>query len=275
MSIDFPDFLNIIEESEDPLDVVLKKDASNPLVSKIKYAINAIAQYRGTNQIVINNKTIEFPLGITEKFDSDTYEIAQEFFPAFKSTGKMTVRIARRRWCFVAGYYNKSFPSPLAEATNYGELQDVYENGIISKAKENRESIVENLLKAFELLGASYINISDQSGFIGEAEVSGTPVSGSINAYQSVEALREKHFGKNPVKAKEALEYLPKLNNMPKVVTAIKSRIDSNLLSEVLVENVSLGGGASLSYGGIGGKASFSMNRKLEIRVNFYDKTQL
>jgi hypothetical protein len=269
------ELLKYVQGSTNPLDVVLKKDESNPLVSKIKYAINAIAQYRGTKEIVIKGETIVFPLVVTDTFDSDTYEIANDFFPAFKSTGKMTVRIARKRWSFVAGYYDKSFPSPLAEATNYSELQDAYANGIISKAKQKRESIVENLLKAFELLGASYINISDQSGFLGEAGVTGTPVTASVNASHSKESLREKNFGKNPLKEKQALEYIPKLEIMPKVVNVIKSRINSNLLSETLIESVSLGVGANLSVAGVGAKASFNMNRKLEIEVKFYDKTEL
>ncbi len=62
---------------------------------------------------------------------------------------------------------------------------------------------------------------------------------------------------------------------MPKVVDVIKSRINSNLLSEMLIESVSFGVGASWSLSGVGAKASFNMNRKLEIQVKFYDKTEL
>jgi hypothetical protein len=269
------ELLKYVQGSTNPLDVVLKKDESNPLVQKVKYAINAIAEYRGTKELKVGGYEVEFPLYITDSFDDETYAIAQEYFPAFKSTGKMTVRIARKRWSFVAGYYDKAFPSALAEVTNYKELQDAYASGVISKAKQKRESIVENVLKALELLGASYINIVDQSGFLGEAGVTGTPVSASVNASHSKESLREKNFGKNPLKEKQAMEYVPKLEIMPKVVNLIKSRINSNLLSETLVENVSLGVGANLSVAGVGAKASFNMNRKLEIQVKFYDKTEL
>ena len=264
--------------SSDPLDVVLKKNESNPLVQKVKYAINAIAGYRGAKEIEIGGDKIEFPIIISDTFDKDTYAIALEFFPAFKSTGKMTVRIARRRWSFVSGYFDRPFPSALAEVSNYNELQQAYASGVISKAKEKREVIVENILKAFELLGASHINIVDQSGFLGEVEVSvpaGAPVSAGANANHSRESLREKKFGKNPIQETKALEFIPKLDIMPKVVNVIKSRLNSNLLSETLIESVSLGVGANLSVASFGANANFNMNRKLEIQVNFYDKTEL
>jgi hypothetical protein len=58
---------------------------------------------------------------------------------------------------------------------------------------------------------------------------------------------------------------------MPKVINLINSRINGNLLSETLTESITLG--ASISI--IAAKAQFNMNRKLEIQVNFYDKTEL
>ena len=266
------ELLNYFQGSKDPLDDVLKKGENNPLVSKIKYAINAIAQYRGINKIVIKGVTIGFPLSITDRFDSDTYEIASEFFPAFKSTGRMTIRIARSKWTYSAGYYGNPFPTVLSNASNYDELLNKYENGIIDNAKQIRETIVENILKAFEFLGTSSIKIFDQSGFLGET---GAPVSASVNVSSSNESLRAKNFGKSPLNEKLALEYTQKLKIMPPVVNAINSRIKSNLLSETIVTNVSLGAGASLSVNGVGANASFKLNRKLEIQVTFYDKSEL
>ena len=269
------ELLNYFQGSKDPLDDVLKKGENNPLVCKIKYAINAIAQYRGINKIVIKGVTIGFPLSITDRFDSDTYEIASEFFPAFKSTGRMTIRIARSKWTYSAGYYGNPFPTALSNASNYDELLNKYENGIIDNAKQIRETIVENILKAFEFLGTSSIKIFDQSGFLGETGVTGTPVSASVNVSSSNESLRAKNFGKSPLNEKLALEYTQKLKIMPPVVNAINSRIKSNLLSETIVTNVSLGAGASLSVNGVGANASFKLNRKLEIQVTFYDKSEL
>lgn len=256
--------------SSDPLDVVLKKNESNPLVQKVKYAINAIAGYRGAKEIEIGGDKIEFPIIISDTFDKDTYAIALEFFPAFKSTGKMTVRIARRRWTYVAGFNEKAFPTALSDVSNYDELLDAFANGCIDRAKQKREAIVEDILKAFELLGASYIKIVDQSGYNGEANP-GTPVSVDVNFNQNKETLREKNFGKNQINYEQASNYLTKLVSMPKVINLINSRINGNLLSETLNESITLG--ASISI--IAAKAQFNMNRKLEIQVNFYDKTEL
>jgi hypothetical protein len=272
------DLLKYFQGTTDPLDVVLKKNENNPLVSKVKYAINAIAQYRGLNQILIKGDKIEFPLMVSDTFDSETYEIAQEFFPKFKMTGKMTVRVARRRWAYSAGFHGKAFPDTLSDASNYSELQVTFVNGIVDKAKRRRELIVEDVLKAFEFLGASFIRIVDNSGFEGEAKISvpaGTPVSAGVNANHSKECLREKKFGKNPINIEKANTFISKLNLMPKVVNLIKSRISGNLLSETLNETVSLGAGASLSVSGVGAEAKFKMNRTLEIHVEFYDKAEL
>lgn len=269
------ELLKYFQGSNDSLDTVIKKGENNPLVSKIKYAINAIAQYRGLEKIVIKGVTIALPLSITDRFDSDTYEIASEFFPAFKSTGRMTIRIARRKWTYAAGYYGNTFPTALSNVSNYDELLNTYESGIIDNAKQIRKTVVEDILKAFEQLGASSIKIFDLTELSGEAEVIGTPVSANVNVKSSNESLREKNFGKSPLNENRALEYIPKLKIMPLLVNAIKSRINSNLLSETIVTNVSLGSGANLSVNGVGAKASFNLNRKLEIRVAFYDKSEL
>lgn len=264
------DLLKYFQGTTNPLDVVLKKNENNPLVSKVKYAINAIAQYRGMKEILIKGEKIEFPLIVSDTFDNETYEIAQEFFPAFKSTGKMTLRTARRRWTYVAGFYEKAFPSYFSEVSNYEELLETFSKGSIDKAKHKREVIVEDILKALESLGASYIKIVDQSGYSGDSNIE-VPVSVGINFNQNNETLREKNFGKNPINYHSYDEYLKKLVAMPKVINLIKSRINGNLLSETLVENIVLGAGLNI----IAGKANFNMNRKLEITVNFYDKAEL
>ncbi|MCE2713046.1 MAG: hypothetical protein LW688_10970 [Cryomorphaceae bacterium] len=270
--------MSFFDDKPDPLDVTIKKGDKGPSVLKIKNAINAIAKHRGTKEMEIKGEMISFPIEINDVFDQVTNDISIELFPTFKSTGKMNVRISRRRWAYIAGYYEAPFPSLLTEASNYNELINAFINGVIARAKQNREQIAEDLLRAYELLGAKMIRIVDESGMLAEVELTvpaEVPVTSGGNAHNNKETLREKKFGPNPINLEKASEYLIKLKPMSKVLNVMRSRMDGNLLSETFVENVSIGGGASLSIPGAGAKANFSLTRKWEIFVEFYDKTEL
>lgn len=131
------------ETSGVDIDKKVKPGDKGELVYRIQKAINAIANLRGDKSIYDKetNKTVNFPLPTDKKlseFASRTVAGAKYAFPAYKSKGYITVRRAREQWARVAGYYDKSFPADLVGASNYDDLQKIYD---YSKAKKVIEEI--------------------------------------------------------------------------------------------------------------------------------------
>jgi hypothetical protein len=236
--------MELFSKEENPIDKELTLGTIDEMVAKIKYAINAIAELRVSKSKKISGKEFSFPIAIDNKFDKETYEIAQDFFPVLKKTGMVSVRTVRKRWSFLAGYHNKSFPLALTKTSNYDQLKDSYENGISQKIRKLSNNLIEDILKVFEYLGAKSIQIIDQTEFGAETNVSvpvKVPVDVNIAVNFSKYILREKHFGINPMNLKEAQKLFSLFHNMPKIYGVIKSRTESNLVSESFTEKIAFG----------------------------------
>ena len=270
--------MELFSKEENPIDKELTLGTIDEMVAKIKYAINAIAELRVSKSKKISGKEFSFPISIDNKFDKDTYELAQDFFPVLKKTGFISVRTVRKRWSFLAGYYNKSFPLALIKTSNYEQLKESYENGISQKIKELSNNLIEDILKVFEYLGAKSIQIIDQTEFSAETNVSvpaQVPVDVNIAVNFSKYILREKHFGINPMNLKEAQKLFSLFHNMPKIYGVIKSRTESNLVSESFTEKIAFGANVKVSAQGVGVGAKFNHARNWAIHLSFYDKSEL
>lgn len=270
--------MELFSNEDHPIDKELTFGNVDEMVKKIKYAINAIAELRGFKSKTILGKEYIFPISIDNKFDKETYEISQDFFPSFKKTGNINVRVVRKSWSFLAGYYNKPFPLPLIKTSNYDQLKDSYENGINHKIKELSNNLIEDILKVFEYLGAKSIQIIDQTELGAETSVTvpvKVPVDVSLAANFSKHVLREKHFGINPINLNAATKLFSLFHNMPKIYGVIKSRTESNLVSESFVENITFGAKINVGVKGVGVGSKFNYARNWAIHLKFYDKSEL
>jgi hypothetical protein len=271
-------------KSPNPLDFEFNKGDNHENISKIKHIINSIAKLKGLNQLVLNNQKINLPIEVDNHFDDDSYKIANEFFPSFKTTGKITLRSARKRWAYSSGYFSNAFPSQMVDVSNYNELLVSYLNGIKDYNRFKSDQVAESMLQLFEYLGASRIKIVNNTEKTIGSNLDVQGIEASAKGSSTNEVLRERKFGKSPIKTEMALQLIEKMKSMPKVITAANSRIDSNLLSEVFTENVKLSATASLTFSagleaaGIPSgslSAEYSSSKFWQIEVDFYDKSEL
>jgi hypothetical protein len=264
-------------ESVDPIDMKFKKGDKDKLVEKIQFAINGIYKLKGISEITVDKKNYKLPISISSELDDSTYIIATEVFPSLKNKGFISVREARRSWVYTAGNMAKAFPSNLVSTSNYKELQKVYGRGFVDKSKKESDRMIEDILRAYEILGAKSIKIVDNTDVNLKNEVS---VAGEGNfsnhANFTKEVLREKTFGKHTFDNALTEDFLNKFQKLPKVLGTIKSRLNGNLLSEIFFENIALGAGIEGNVlNQLSVSAGFNINRKWEISVEFYDKTEL
>ena len=114
----------------------LKPGSKGSGVGRIQLIINEIAVIRGDQGFTANNgQKIKFPLDQDRDFGNATNLGALYAFPSYKENGFITLYNARLRWCYLKGYYNRPFPTSLANTKNLEEYQAAYKAGQIDKAK--------------------------------------------------------------------------------------------------------------------------------------------
>ena len=114
----------------------LKPGSKGSAVGRIQLIINEIANIRGDQGFTANSgQTIKFPLDQDRDFGNKTNLGALYAFPSYKENGFITLYNARSRWCYIKGYYNRTFPSSLANTINLDDYQAAYKSGQIDKAK--------------------------------------------------------------------------------------------------------------------------------------------
>jgi len=118
----------------------LKPGSKGSGVGRIQLIINEIAVIRGDQGFTANNgQKIKFPLDQDREFGNATNLGALYAFPSYKENGFITLYNARLRWCYLKGYYNRPFPTSLANTKNLEEYQAAYKAGQIDKAKNASE----------------------------------------------------------------------------------------------------------------------------------------
>lgn len=114
----------------------LKPGSKGSGVGRIQLIINEIANIRGDQGFTANSgQKIKFPISQDRDFGPATNLGALYAFPSFKENGFITLYNARLRWCYLKGYYNRTFPSSLANTINLNDYQAAYKSGQIDKAK--------------------------------------------------------------------------------------------------------------------------------------------
>ena len=114
----------------------LKPGSKGSAVGRIQLIINEIANIRGDQGFTANSgQKIKFPIDQDRDFGNQTNLGALYAFPSYKENGFITLYNARLRWCYIKGYYNRTFPSSLANTINLDDYQAAYKSGQIDKAK--------------------------------------------------------------------------------------------------------------------------------------------
>jgi len=114
----------------------LKPGSKGSAVGRLQLIINEIANIRGDQGFTANSgQKIKFPIDQDRDFGSQTNLGALYAFPSYKENGFITLYNARLRWCYIKGYYNRTFPSSLSNTINLDDYQAAYKSGQIDKAK--------------------------------------------------------------------------------------------------------------------------------------------
>lgn len=128
----------------------LKKGSQGDEVKRLQFAINYIASLRGTTSYKTpGGFTVKFPIATDGDFGNGTQAGAYFIAPSFKTDGFITLDTARKRLAYIAGYYNKPFPSELVGTKNYEIYQDQYKSGQIDFGKDDRAKKIGAFVNPF------------------------------------------------------------------------------------------------------------------------------
>lgn len=106
-------------------DLKLKLGSNGSNVSAVKQIINQVASWKNLK----TSNGINFPIDTDTKFTTKTDKAVSIFFPNYKSQGYVTRGQARSLWSYVAGLYNKTFPSTLVGISNEQSYRTSYAKG--------------------------------------------------------------------------------------------------------------------------------------------------
>jgi hypothetical protein len=133
-----------VVESKDPglnIDKQLRKGSGGEEVKRLQYIINFIAGYRGaTKYKTPSGYVVNFPIKADGDFGANTQ--AGSFFISpifFKERGYLTLDQARKKLAYIAGYYDKNFPSSLVGLKRYADYQTAYKSGQIDGVKAYKQ----------------------------------------------------------------------------------------------------------------------------------------
>jgi len=119
------------------IDKKLRKGSSGEEVKRLQFIINYIASLRGAKAFKTpSGYTVKYPISSDGVFGSDTQAGSYNISPQFKDLGFITVDMARKKLAYLAGYYDKPFPSELVGTKNYSEYQTAYKSGQIEAQKQ-------------------------------------------------------------------------------------------------------------------------------------------
>jgi hypothetical protein len=118
------------------IDKKLRKGSKGEEVKRLQFVINYIAGLRKTTSYKTpGGYTVKFPIASDGDFGSNTQAGAFFIAPSFKNDGFITLDTARKRLAYIAGYYDRPFPSELVGTKNYNVYQDQYKTGKIDAQK--------------------------------------------------------------------------------------------------------------------------------------------
>jgi hypothetical protein len=116
----------------------LRKGINSGEVTRLQFIINYIAGLRkATSYKTPGGYTVNFPIKSDGDFGNNTQAGAYFIAPSFKDNGYITLDEARKRLAYIAGYYDKPFPSELVGTKNFKEYQTSYKSGEIDGNKNS------------------------------------------------------------------------------------------------------------------------------------------
>lgn len=128
----------------------LRKGSQGAEVTRLQFIINYIAALRGsTSYKTPGGYTVKFPIQTDGDFGNNSQAGAYFIAPTFKNDGFITLDKARERLAYIAGYYNKPFPSELVGTKNYNKYQDNYKTGGIDFGKDDRAKKIGAFVNPF------------------------------------------------------------------------------------------------------------------------------
>jgi hypothetical protein len=114
----------------------LRKGSNGEEVKRLQFIINYIAGLRGTTSYKTPaGYVVKFPIGTDGDFGNNSQAGAYFAFNSFKDDGYVTLDTAREKLAYIAGYYDKPFPSELVGTTNYSKYQTKFKAGQIDGNK--------------------------------------------------------------------------------------------------------------------------------------------
>lgn len=120
------------------IDKKLRKGVTGGEVKRLQFIINYIAGLRkSTSYKTPGGYTVKFPINPDGDFGNNTQAGAFFIAPSFKDNGFITLDQARKRLAYIAGYYDKPFPSELVGTKNFKEYQTSYKSGEIDGNKNS------------------------------------------------------------------------------------------------------------------------------------------
>jgi len=130
----------------------LRKGISNAKdeVIRLQFIINYIAGLRKTTSYKTpSGYVVKFPIKADGDFGNNTQAGAYFISPEFSKQGYITLDQARNKLAYVAGYYQKPFPSELVGTKNYNKYQESYKSGQIKFGQDDRAKKIGAFVNPF------------------------------------------------------------------------------------------------------------------------------
>lgn len=128
----------------------LRKGSQGDEVKRVQSIVNYIAGFRGaTSYKTPSGYSVKFPISQDGGFGNDTQAGVYFAFDTFKDAGYITLDEARKKLAYIAGYYDKAFPSELVGTKNYSSYQTRYKAGQIDGEKNTKPAFFPTNLIGF------------------------------------------------------------------------------------------------------------------------------
>lgn len=146
----------------------------------------------------------------------------------------------------------------------------------LDKSKEIIEELILNeILEAFEALGAKKIIISDTTSASISSKGRKNKVNTGVNASSQNKVLREKSFGEGTFDPNRATNNCLFIFDYPSIMGVIKARINGNQSTEYFTQEINISAGLDVEVLDVfSGGLKLNYNRKWSFNVEFYDKNR-
>ncbi|KNB62033.1 MULTISPECIES: hypothetical protein [Chryseobacterium] len=224
------------------------------------------------DSLLDNNYNIDKENDLFYGFFSNTNGKKISFEKIMKSYGGATMSIVERN------SVNKIHFGGVDGKFSYGIYCEHPKNSEVLLPLNNTAEIIERIIleeiiSAYEALGAKRIKIFDVSHFSNDLKASRRLFSISSEYNSNSLVLREKEFGKGTFDPDRAKKDKVFIFDYPNVITTINARIYGNQILEKFTEQIDLSGGLEIDLLSMFSLSNnFNYKRHWQFEVEFYDK---